>query len=374
MAIQERTVKNKRNASGELTGKAGTVYDVNIKYKSNGKYKTYSRKGFPTKREAQQHEAEMKGKLTNPSYAPPAAVQRKQTVQEYMTEWLERHGSANLRPSTKASYQSHMKNHIFPCVGDVFLGQLSPAMLDDMYQALAEKGLSQSSVKYAHRIMGVALEHTRKYHYIESNPARDTITRFGKQGKTPDPYTVEQMRHLLANVTGTQWELLVILGGLYGLRLSEILGLRWCNVDLENSNFAVVEQFPFRLPPGTTTIDTMAPVKSSERTLPITEVTQPYFERHLLLQKEQQQLTEASGQPYYNNGLVIAKSNGVPEHREGISRNFGQLLRYQSMPHIRFHDLRHPNVKPMTKNNFGKSRPVLLRLIKRFPPTTKTNL
>lgn len=34
MAIQERTVKNKRNASGELTGKAGTVYDVNIKYKS----------------------------------------------------------------------------------------------------------------------------------------------------------------------------------------------------------------------------------------------------------------------------------------------------------------------------------------------------
>ena len=41
MAIQERTVKNKRNASGELTGKAGTVYDVNIKSLSQNKGQRY---------------------------------------------------------------------------------------------------------------------------------------------------------------------------------------------------------------------------------------------------------------------------------------------------------------------------------------------
>ena len=60
MAITERSVKNKRNSSGELTGRAGTVYDVNINYKSEGKSKTYSRKGFPTRKEAVQHEADMK--------------------------------------------------------------------------------------------------------------------------------------------------------------------------------------------------------------------------------------------------------------------------------------------------------------------------
>lgn len=216
MAIRERIVKDKRSASGELTGKAGTVYDVNIKYKANGQSKTYSRKGFPTKREAQQHEAEMKMKLTNPSYVPPTAAQRKQTVQEYMTDWLERHGEANLRPSTRASYLSCMKTHIFPCIRDVCLSQLSPAMLDDMYRQLSEKGLSATTVKYAHRIMGVSLEHARKYHYIESNPARDTLTKFGKQGTTPAPYTVEQMRSLLANVTGTPWELIIVLGACMG--------------------------------------------------------------------------------------------------------------------------------------------------------------
>lgn len=340
MAIQERTVKNKRDPSGKLTGKSGTVYDVNIKYKSEGKSKTYSRKGFPTKRDAQKHEAEMKAKLTNSSYTPPTAVQRKQTIQEYMTEWLKRHGAANLRPSTRASYHSHMKNHIFPCIGDVPLGQLSPAMLDDMYRELAEKGLSPSSVKYAHRIMGVALEHARKYHYIDSNPARDTITKFGKQGKTPDPYTVEQIRSLLANVTGTWWEPIIVLGGLYGLRLGEILGLRWRNVDLEGSNFMVIEQLPYRLAPGTMEVPEMAPVKSGVRMLPITAITRPYFERQLAQQTEQKRLMAASGQVYYDNDLVIAKPNGAPVRTQRVSSEFGQLLRHLGMPHMRFHDTR----------------------------------
>ena len=341
MAITERTVKNKRNSSGILTGKPGIVYDVNVKYQSEGKLKAHSKKGFATKSEAQQYEAMMKNKLSNPSYVPPNASQRRMTVRDYLAEWIERHGNANLRPSTKASYESHIRNHINPYIGDVYLGQLTPAMLDDMFAKLAEKGLSQSSVKYAHRIIGVALEHARKYHYIESNPARDIITKFGKQGKTPEPYTVEEMRQLLACAMGNEWELIVILGGLYGLRLSEILGLRWRNVDLENQTFSVVEQLPFALTAGPTSVSEMAPVKSSERTLPITNLTMPYFIRQVWRQTNQSILLESSGEDYYDNDLVIAKPNGCPERRERVSANFGQFLRHQGLRHIRFHDLRH---------------------------------
>ena len=341
MAITERTVKNKRNSAGILTGRPGTVYDVNIKYTSEGRPKTYSKKGFPTKSEAQQHEATMKNKLANPSYVPPTAAQRRMTVRDYLEEWLERHGNANLRPSTRASYQSHIKNHILPYIGDVYLSQLTPGMLDDLYGELDRKGLSPSSVKYAHRILGVALEHARKYHYIESNPARDVITKFGKQGKTPDPYTVEEMRQLLARTTGNEWGLIVVLAGLYGLRLSEILGLRWSNVDFDNQTFSVVEQLPFALPAGTTYITEMAPVKSSERVLPITNVTVRYFMRQLMYQIEQKRLLESSGETYYDNDLVIAKPNGCPERRDRVSANFSQFLRHQGLRHIRFHDLRH---------------------------------
>lgn len=341
MAVSTREVKNKRSTAGELTGRSGMVYDVNIKYKSGKQTKTYSKKGFPTKKEAQQHEADMRSKLTNAAYTPPTAAQCKLTVREYMEEWIERHGQNNLRPSTFASYKSHIKNHILPAIGDVPLSQLTPALLDNMFSELFTKGLSQSTVRYAHRIVGVAMEHARKYHYIEQNPARDTITKFGKQGKTPDPYTVEQMQLLMNCVMGTPWELIIVLGGLYGLRLSEIIGLRWRNVDLEKGNFGVIEQMPHAVPAGSKIISEMAPVKSSERILPITDSTRPYFERQLALQVRQKEILSTAGGAYYDNDLVIAKSDGSPERRERVSSNFGQLLRHKEMPHIRFHDLRH---------------------------------
>ncbi len=46
----------------------------------------------------------------------------------------------------------------------------------------------------------------------------------------------------------------VILGGLYGMRRSEILGLRWRNADLENNTFDVSKQLPFKVPPKTKVI------------------------------------------------------------------------------------------------------------------------
>lgn len=253
------------------------MYDVRIKYKAPEGQKVYTKKGFATKKAAEQHEAEMKVKLSNPTYAPISAAQGKMTVKEYMDTWVEQHGKANLRPSTFASYKGYIKNYINPNLGHIPLRELTPAMLDAMFQKMFDKGLSQSSVRYAQRIMSVAMEGARKYRYIEGNPARDIITKFGKQGKTPDPYTIPQMQQLLGLVAGKEWEMPIMLAGMYGLRMSEILGLRWDNVDLEKGVFNVVEQLPFQLPAGTTTISEMAPVKSEERALPITEAARPLF-------------------------------------------------------------------------------------------------
>jgi integrase len=341
MSISTRHVKNKRDSDGALTGRAGTVYDVDIKYKTPDGYKHYIKKGFTTKKEAQQHEAEIKTKLTNPSYSPIQSAHGKISVKEYLDEWVENHGKANLRPSTFAGYKSHINNHILPYVGHVQLNQLSPAMLDNMFQQLFDKGLSQSTVRYAQRILSVSMEAARKYRYIEHNPARDIITKFGKQGKTPDPYTVEQVQQFMGKVAGTEWEFPTVLAGLYGLRISEIIGLRWQNVDLDKMQFGVVEQMPFKVPAGTKIIEEMAPTKSNDRVLPITETTLPYFMRQFELQERQKALVRGGGGEYYDNDLVVAKPDGSPERRDRMSANFGQLIRHLEMPHIRFHDLRH---------------------------------
>ena len=140
---------------------------------------------------------------------------------------------------------------------------------------------------------------------------------------------------------GSGWEMIFVLSGLYGLRRSEALGLRWDNVDLKKKCFSVVEQMPFHIPPGTTTITEMAPTKSQNRILPITDVTMPFFLQQRQLQEKQKELAELSGQPYYNNHLVVSKSDGSPEIPDRVTANFGQFLRHHEMPYIRFHDLRH---------------------------------
>lgn len=84
MSVNARQVKNKRNQEGVSTSRTGTVYDVYIRYKTDKGYKTYGKRGFPTKQEALNHEAEMRTKLTRPGYQPLQAAESKQTVKEYL--------------------------------------------------------------------------------------------------------------------------------------------------------------------------------------------------------------------------------------------------------------------------------------------------
>jgi len=342
MAISTRQVKNKRDSNGVLTGRPGTVYDVNIKYTApDGKKKSYAKKGFATKKEAAQHEAEMKTKLQNPGQVASITSQRKQTVAAYLNDWVESYARVNLRPSTYDGYKKTIANYINPYIGGVTLNQLTPAMVDKMFQQIIDKGLKPSTAAGAKRVLSVALSHARKYRYIETNAAKDTLTKFGKGDKTPDPYTPEQVKALMQRVEGTVWEMPVILGGLYGMRRSEILGLRWRNVDLENNTFDVTEQLPFKVPPKTKVIEEMAPPKSNGRKLPITELARPFFLKQLAMQEVQKEQAAKDGKPYYDNDLVVAKPDGAPIAASWVSSQFGKLLEDLDMPHIRFHDLRH---------------------------------
>ena len=277
----------------------------------------------------------------NPGQIASIASQRKQTVASYLNEWVESYARVNLRPSTYDGYKKTIANYINPYIGGVALNQLTPAMVDKMFQQIIDKGLKPSTAAGAKRVLSVALSHARKYRYIETNAAKDTLTKFGKSDKTPDPYTPEQVKALMQRVEGTVWEMPVILGGLYGMRRSEILGLRWRNVDLENNTFDVSEQLPFKVPPKTKVIEEMAPPKSNGRKLPITELARPFFLKQFAMQEAQREQAEKDGKPYYDNDLVVAKPDGSPISASWVSSQFGKLLEDLNMPHIRFHDLRH---------------------------------
>ena len=168
--------------------------------------------------------------------------------------------------STFASYRSHIKNHIVPYIGQVPLAKVTPKMIDEMLSHLYQRQLSNSTIRYTQRILSVAFEAARKYGYIDSNPARNILTKIGKDAKTPDPYTIEQMQALFSKCIGTEWEMIILLSGMYGLRRNEVLGLRWSNVDLLARTLKVDEQLPFKVPSGTKILQELAQIASESVT------------------------------------------------------------------------------------------------------------
>ena len=98
----------------------------------------------------------------------------------------------------------------------------------------------------------------------------------------------------MQRVGGTVWEMPVILGGVYGSAVLQILGLRWLHVDLENNTFDVTEQLPSRYRQNKVIENGTAEING--RKLPITELARPFFLKQLAMQevqKEQAAKTES---------------------------------------------------------------------------------
>lgn len=345
MAIRERKVKNKRNSQGILTGRPGIVYDVNVKVYENGRQKSIAKRGFATRREAELYEAQIKLELQTGSAAMVGyGPESKQKLKEYLPKWYESYHH-NLAKSTRYSYWSGINIHLIPMLGEVSLNKLTPQMIDDMIAQLREKGLAENSVRYCHRILSSALSSAVKYGYIPNNPAKNIMTRFSKNaGRKYEKYTVEQVQQLLAFVHGNVLETVVLLAVLFGLRLSEALGLRWRDVDLTHRQITLRGQTPCDLPKDAKIVPHLEPLKDRDegetRSFPITEEAMPIFLRLKQEQADQRRLCKLGGVKYYDNDLVVCKPDGSPYLQKRISAKFNGFMRSTGMPKIRFHDLR----------------------------------
>lgn len=345
MAIRERKVKNKRNSQGILTGRPGIVYDVNVKVYENGKQKSIAKRGFATRREAELYEAQIKLELQTGSAAMVGyGPESKQKLKEYLPKWYESYHH-NLAKSTRYSYWSGINIHLIPMLGEVSLNKLTPQMIDDMIAQLREKGLAENSVRYCHRILSSALSSAVKYGYIPNNPAKNIMTRFSKNaGRKYEKYTVEQVQQLLAFVHGNVLETVVLLAVLFGLRLSEALGLHWRDVDLTHRQITLRGQIPCDLPKDAKIVPHLEPLKDRDegetRSFPITEEAMPIFLRLRQEQADQRRLCKLGGVKYYDNDLVVCKPDGSPYLQKRISARFTGFMRSTGMPKIRFHDLR----------------------------------
>jgi len=108
-----------------------------------------------------------------------------QTVGKYMTRWLSDSAQHAVKATSYRAYESQIRNHILPALGNVKLSRLTPAHLQSLYAAKLREGMKPASVRQIHAILHKALEQAVRFNLIPANPASKVDPR--RSGKRRSP-------------------------------------------------------------------------------------------------------------------------------------------------------------------------------------------
>ncbi|AIQ37187.1 integrase [Paenibacillus sp. FSL R5-0345] len=245
---------------------------------------------------------------------------------------------------TYASYHNVITNHVVPYFEEkgLFLKELLPCHIQEYYQyELEENGVTTNTVLHYHANIRKALKHALKNDLINTNPA-DKIERPKKNDFVGSFYNKQETNILFEKVKGELIELAVILAAFYGLRRSEVVGLKWTAINFENKTISIRHTVTPVYFEGQEHIieKDRAKNKPSRRTLPLV----PAFKDLLLRIRELQALNKAiCGKSYctdYEEYIYLDKL-GQRIKPGYITQNFTRTLKKNGLRHIRYHDLRH---------------------------------
>lgn len=249
---------------------------------------------------------------------------------EYVRKFLEKK-EREVRANTLFSYSVYADVYILPAIGNRYVKELSRQDVQALYNALLERGLSVNSVRKIAVVVAGALHMAVLDGVIPINIAKNgdielpNAKRFRSKA-----YTKEQVEQLMATVEkeGEPIRCAVTLATFYGLRRSEVCGLRWTDIDFEKMEMRIQ---------NTTTQngvqiyrDQATKTEKSNRTLSLIPITVPYL-------KELRESQKARG---LKLDKVCRHTNGNEVQPNCITRKFTRMLERYKLPRIRFHDLR----------------------------------
>ncbi|MGH1588638.1 tyrosine-type recombinase/integrase [Methylobacterium phyllosphaerae] len=170
------------------------------------------------------------------------AESQSMTVGKVADEWLKSAEEGGLERSTMVHYRAHVNEHIRPLIGALKLSQVTTPRVYAFADELKEKGRSAETVRRAVQSLGRIFRYAKGRGLAGQNPVADVRLRKSKRdtGRVEIP-TKEELRAILAAAEG-RWRPLVIVALFTGLRISELRGLRWSDVDLKKRVLTVSQR------------------------------------------------------------------------------------------------------------------------------------
>ncbi|MDR0935283.1 MAG: site-specific integrase [Oscillospiraceae bacterium] len=276
-----------------------------------------------------------------------------QTFIQFLTEWLETTHKSTIETATYRGYLSYIEIHLKPFYREKKLNALQPSDLQDFINGKISTGITASTARKIHFLVKCCLQYAVNLNIIPYNPAdRITLPRIEKyQASFLAP---EQAKHLLEICQGEPLETPIKLALLCGLRRSEVLGLKWSAVDLDNNCINICNTITTT---GGRIEKNRTKNQSSMRTLCIS------FElRDYLLKLKQHSISE----------YVCTDPDGTAMHPDHITVGFPKFLRTHNLPVVRFHDLRHSCASILI--NLGASAKQVSELLGHCDVSTTLNI
>ena len=342
--------------AGHLREKDGNYYIVLSYTEENGKRKSTCRstklpiKGNKKRAEAllQQARREMEEQLRCQKLAKTEARQPERKpifFTTFLSDWLQMM-KPSLEVTTYAAYEKGIHNRINPYFDKhypkLLLQDVTPQHIQSYYSfELEENGVSANTVIHRHANIRKALQYAYKTDLIPSNPA-DKVQRPRKQTHECSPYNAKELERLFELVKGTELELGVLLAAFYGLRRSEVVGLRWDAIDFDRKVITIRHIVTQTCVEGKSVEveKNRTKTKSSHRSLPLVEP----FEKYLrTLKKQQAENRRLCGREYCNDyaDYIYVNAMGQRIKPGWLTQAFPDFLEKHGMRRIRFHDLRH---------------------------------
>ena len=256
-------------------------------------------------------------------------------LSDYLLAWVAT-CKAKVAVSTYAGYKNCIDRQIAPYFDQkrIKLFDLKPSDLLDYYDTLYAKGLSGNTVLHYHVLLRKALEEAYLRELIPSNPANN-IPRPKKGYFVANCYSPEECRQLLTAIKGDPLEVPILLSVFYGLRRSEVLGLKWSAIDFARNAITISHSVVTASVNGhcQTICQDKPKRKSSFRTLPLTPLIAE------ILQATSARRYHAQIPPA--DDYICVDINGKLLTPNYLSEHFPLLLARNNLRRIRFHDLRH---------------------------------
>ncbi|MBR5391155.1 MAG: site-specific integrase [Clostridia bacterium] len=264
---------------------------------------------------------------------------------KFLEDWLKMMKSS-VEATTYCAYEQTILKRIIPYFDKnypkLLLRDVTAKHIQDYYTyELEEMGVSANTVIHRHANIRKALQYAYKTDLIDSNPA-DKVQRPKKVKFESIPYNGEELEKLFAAVKGTDLELGVILAAFYGLRRSEVVGLRWDAIDFDRKVITIRHTVTKTLVDGkyVEIAKDRTKTQSSRRSLPLV----PPFEALLKeMKKTQEEYRRLCGSCYCEDYKDYVYVNALGERiKPGyLTQAFPEFLEKHGMRRIRFHDLRH---------------------------------